>query len=301
MDLFDSKYLHAFYAICEAGSFHGAAEKLHVTQPAVSYQIQKLEEGLQASLFERVGRRIVRTPAGERLYDFCSRYFMELEQLSAEIGDNLPARTAPLRVVSVSGFGRFVLFPILSSKRFEHLRLELVYATAMDVFDSIEKGDYDFGAAYLTKVSNYLKFVPVRREELVMIAPGDFRFTGKKLGQLPTYSHLPFITYEESDYVFGKWFDTFFGAQPDVTRSVSHFEELEEVIEMVRLGRGLSVVPLDSVVSMARKKAIRILRPKSRHCWNQVFLVLRAGSFVRDEVQQIIEILQRESSRKSAD
>jgi DNA-binding transcriptional LysR family regulator len=82
--------------------------------------------------------------------------------------------------------------------------LELTYSTAADVFESIEKGDYDFGAVYLTKVSNYLKFVPVYREELVMIAPRDFSLAGKRLNQLETYANLPFITYDESDYVFGK-------------------------------------------------------------------------------------------------
>lgn len=271
---------------------------MHVTQPAISYQIQRLEDQLQAPLFERLGRRVVLTAAGKRLYAFCSRYFAELENLIEELNENLPARKAPLRVASVSGFGRFVLFPILSSKRFEHLRLELTYSTAADVFESIERGDYDFGAVYLTKVSNYLKFVPVYREELVMIAPRDFSLVGESLGEIDTYATLPFITYEESDYVFGKWFDAFFGAQPTATRSVSHFEELEEVVDMVRLGRGLSVVPLDSVTAVARKKKIRLLRPKSKHCWNQVFLVLRAGSFVRDEVQQIIELLRQKTPRR---
>jgi DNA-binding transcriptional LysR family regulator len=290
---FDIQFLQAFHAICETGSFRKAAEKMHVTQPAISYQIQKLEDQLRVALFERLGRRIVLTAAGNRLNGFCSRFFAELENLSEELGDNLPARTAPLRIASVSGFGRFILFPILSSKRFAHLRLELTYSTAAEVFESIERGDCDFGAVYLTKVSNYLKFVPVYREELVMISPKDFPLTKESIGTIDSYATLPFITYEESDYVFGKWFDAFFGAQPTATHSVSHFEELEEVIDMVRLGRGLSLVPLDSAAAVIRNKRIRVLRPKGKHCWNQLFLVLRAGTFVREEVHQIIELLQK--------
>ena len=92
----DIQYLSAFHAIGETGSFRKAAEKLHVTQPAISYQIQRLEDQLQAPLFERLGRRVVLTAAGNRLFAFCSRYFAELENLIEELSDNRPARTAPL-------------------------------------------------------------------------------------------------------------------------------------------------------------------------------------------------------------
>jgi hypothetical protein len=54
------------------------------------------------------------------------------------------------------------------------------------------------------------------------------------------------VTHLEGDYVFGRWFDATFGAHPTATTSVHHFDELEEVVAMVGLGYGASVVPLDA-------------------------------------------------------
>ncbi len=292
MDL-DTRYLNAFFAVCEQGGFGRAAERLHRTQPAVSYQVKMLEQQLDARLFERLGRSLVLTPAGRRLREFCTRYFAEFGAIQAELAENRPARAEPLRIASVSVFGRYVLFPLLCRPRFAHLRLDLTFRTATDVFRGIETGEWDLGAVYQTKVSNYLRFHPAHMEELVLIAAPAFRAPRGGLARLETYEKLPFVTYEEGDYVFGKWFQVLFGAQPAATSSVLHFEELEEVVEMVRLNRGLSIVPKDAAAAAARRREIRILRPLGRRCPNAVFLVTRAGGYIRPEMRLVIEALRR--------
>jgi DNA-binding transcriptional LysR family regulator len=298
MDL-DTRYLHTFFAVCEHGGFGPAAEKLHRTQPAISYQVKMLEQQMDARLFERPGRNLVLTPAGKRLREFCARSFAEFETIQSEFAENRPARMEPLRIASVSGFGRYVLFPLLCQRGFAHLRLNLTFKTAADVFKEIESGQWDLGAVYQTKVSNYLHFRLAHVEELVLIASPAFRIPRGSLRRLEVYESLPFVTYEEADYVFGKWFQTFFNAPPAVTSSVHHFEELEEVVEMVALNRGLSVVPKDAVAEAVRRKQIRILRPLKKRCLNEVFLVTRAGAFLRPEMRLIMDTLRRRRGARS--
>lgn len=64
------KYLQTFQAIIEEGSFTKAAEKLNYTQSTITFQMGQLEQELSAKLFERTGRRMLPTKAGEQLYPY---------------------------------------------------------------------------------------------------------------------------------------------------------------------------------------------------------------------------------------
>jgi DNA-binding transcriptional LysR family regulator len=297
----DTAYLPTFHAVCQAGSFKGAAERLFKTQPAVSYDIKMLERQLKVPLFERMGRRLVLTEEGRRLRDFCRRFFSELEVLAAEIGRREPSLTAPLRIAAVSVFGRFVLFPLLCTEQFQNARFELRYRTAAEVFELVESGGCDIGAVYQTKVSNYLRFIQAYVEEVALIGPIDETPPIANFAEPETYESLPLITYDESDFVFGRWFQTLFGAQPRATRRVHHFEELEEVVETVVLGRGFSVVPLDAAKAAEQAGRLRVLRPTGRRCLNQEYIVVRAGAFIRDEVHALVAELRAASAPDATD
>jgi DNA-binding transcriptional LysR family regulator len=162
----------------------------------------------------------------------------------------------------------------------------------------VEDGEVDLGVVYLPKVSNHLSFRALRDEELVLIAAPALlrgRLAQRTLGRLETYETVPFVTYLEGDYVFGRWFDAHFGAQPARTSSVHHFDELEEMVATVALGSGASVVPLDSVRAALSRREVRLVRPiRGRCCVNQVFAVTRAGAFVRPEIEAVLAELGRE-------
>jgi DNA-binding transcriptional LysR family regulator len=298
----DTRFLRAFHTVCEEGGFGRAAARLHCTQPAVSYQVRTLERDLGVPLFERGGRRAVLTPAGRRLLDFCRRYFAEYDGLAAEIVRGAPTRAEPVRIAAVAGFGRYVLFPALggllgppAAAGPPRPQLDLRFRTAAEVFRLVEDGDVDLGIVYLPKVSNHLAFHALRDEELVLIAgPSLVRgaLAARDLARLDTYERVPFVTYLEGDYVFGRWFAAHFGAQPAHTTSVHHFDELEEVVAAVAAGSGASVVPLDAVRTAAARRTVRVLRPvRGRRCTNQVFAVTRAGGAVRPELIEVLAAL----------
>lgn len=298
----DTRFLRAFYAVCVEGGFARAAQRLHCTQPAVSYQVRMLERDLGASLFERGGRRAVLTPAGHALLGFCGRFFGEFDQVATDIATGRPSRVQPLRIASVSGFGRYVLFPALTTllagdggAAAPRPPLDLRFRTAAEVLRQVEDGEVDLGVVYLPKVSNHLAFRALRREELVLIvAPSLMRraLARRDLSRLTTYRTVPFVTYLEGDYVFGRWFDAHFGHQPERTTSVHHFDELEEVVHAVALGCGASIVPLDSAAVAVAERRVRVVRPvRGRRCTNQVFAVTRAGATLRPELGAVLDSL----------
>src|SRR5215211_9003997 len=88
----DTRQLQAFCAVVEKKSFSHAAEKLGVTQPAVSLQVRALEHRLGQTLFDRSGRRVEPTEAGRRLYRSAQRMLA----LEAQLLDEVAADEGPL-------------------------------------------------------------------------------------------------------------------------------------------------------------------------------------------------------------
>src|SRR5579864_8654265 len=83
----DTRQLTAFCAVVERRSFSQAAERLGVTQPAVSLQISALEKRLGTQLFDRSGRRVEPPEAGMRLYRGAQRLLALEEQVVAEVSE----------------------------------------------------------------------------------------------------------------------------------------------------------------------------------------------------------------------
>lgn len=281
----DPRYLQAFVEVARALSFSRAATTLHKTQPAVSYQIHQLEEQLGASLFDRTTRRLTLTAAGVRLLDVCERFFGDFARYAAELRDPASVVASPVRIASVSSFGRYVLFPIL--ERLSALRYSLRFPTADQVFASLHDGSCDVGFVYLPVVSSRLVTADIWEEELVLIVPA--RGAPRRLPRsVDAFADIPFVTYDESEYVFGKWFETTFRHRPSALQSAYHFEELEEVVATVAAGRGWSIVP-DHCAT--HEKRVRVLRHPRERTRNRIYAVTRAGAREHPAVTTITQAL----------
>lgn len=284
------RYLEVFRAVCREGGFTAAARRLGCSQPAVSYQVRRLEEALGARLLEREGRRVVATPEGRRVRAFAEDVFAELARVRRACSAGAPLE--PLRLGAASGFGRYVLVPALHALREEEggaLEVRLQYEAADVLLDRLGDGAYEAAFVYKRRISNALTYRGVYDEELVLVGgPG----AAARLGA-PGRTALegePFVTYEEGDYVFGRWFDAVFGAQPSRLTSASHFTELEEVLDCVSRGVGLSIVPRDAAEGARAGGDVEILDAASgRRCWNQVFAVTRSGSEIRPRLARLLE------------
>ena len=287
MDL-DPRYLQAFYEVGRARSFSAAATHLHKTQPAVSYQIGRLEDQLGTRVFDRTTQRLSLTPAGERLYELCRRFFDDFARLAAALVDPAGFVPEPLRIGSVSAFGRNVLFPILA-KLPPPERYALRFPTADAVLAALHDASCDVGFVYVPLVSSRLRTAVVWHEELVLIAPpGTPRRLPRRADDLAA---LPFVTYDECEYVFGTWCATVYGRQPRSLRASYHFEELEEVVATVAAGRGWSIVP-----DHAAGPRVTILRHPRRRVRNAISIVSRAGAPEHPTTALVLAALRSASS-----
>lgn len=264
-------HLPVFLAVCEARGFGRAARRLGISQPSVSYRIRQLELALGSKVIERGTGRFQLTPVGARLAQLGSAFAVAVRELSEEIQRRDPSLEGPLRISTVTGFGRYVLLPLLLETPG---RLTCWFRTAEETAALVRNGEVDLGFVYVRLPSHALRFEPVYQEELVLITPVSGREWRKVDWMGRGAESAPFVTYEEHDYVFGQWFAAIRKRQSTQLTSVAHFDELEETIDAVAAGWGASIVPEDAARKYGGRR-VRIVHPAGRRAFNQVWLVRR--------------------------
>lgn len=282
----EMRYLHTFRAVCEAGSLRAAASTLHRTEQAVSYQLRKLEEALGMPVFQRGNGRLTPNAAGERLLAFCREMGRDWEKLHEEIRTASPV--APLRISAVSGFGRYQLLPLFRDGPLANVPIRMRYPTAEDVVRHMESGVCDLGFAYRMDAHERLSHMPVSAEEIVLIASPSLAHA--LMLDAPSLGAASYITYDESDYVFATWFTQVLGVNMTHLNAVAHFEELEEVLDWVTAGRGISIVPGACVTEHEARGEVVAMRKPHTPCRNIIYAVQDPARH-HAEIDQVLAVV----------
>lgn len=136
--------LRAFHHVALTGSFSGAAEALHVTQPAISDQVRKLEQEYDALLFNRAKRQVTLTGAGRDLLAVTRRLFDAEDQALQLLSENRALQGGTLRIVADSA--AHVLRVLASFRaRYPGVRVTIRSGNSQQVMESLHAYDADLG------------------------------------------------------------------------------------------------------------------------------------------------------------
>jgi DNA-binding transcriptional LysR family regulator len=179
----DTKQLQAFCAVVEKKSFSQAAEKLGVTQPAVSLQVRALEQRLGQTLLDRSGRRVEPTEAGRRLHRSAQRLLALEEQLFEEVAGDGDRLTGTLALGASTGPGAHLVPLLLCEFQSGHpdLRVALSIWDTQTVIDRVAERDLELGVVGALRRHRSLEFDPLVRDEIVLAVPPGHRAAGGTL------------------------------------------------------------------------------------------------------------------------
>jgi len=178
----DTRQLAAFCAVVERKSFSQAAERLGVTQPAVSLQIRSLEQRLGRQLLDRSGRRVEPTEAGRRLYASAQRVLAAEEHLLEELdADDEGAITGTLELGASTGPGGTVVPLLLCEFQEQHpdMRVRLTVSDTQTVVDRVAGRELEVGIVGAGRRHRGVAFEPFFSDEVVLACPADHRFARK--------------------------------------------------------------------------------------------------------------------------
>jgi DNA-binding transcriptional LysR family regulator len=171
--LMDTRQLAAFCAVVEKSSFSQAAERLGVTQPAVSLQVRALEERLGQTLLDRSGRRVEPTEAGLRLYRSAQRMLALEEQLYDEVAAESGELQGTLAIGASTGPGAHLVPLLLCEFQRDHpdLRVALSIWDTQTVSEKVARRELELGVVGALRRNRSLEFEPLVRDEIVLAVP----------------------------------------------------------------------------------------------------------------------------------
>jgi DNA-binding transcriptional LysR family regulator len=178
----DTRQLEAFCAVVDRRSFSLAAERLGVTQPAVSLQVRSLEKRLGVQLLDRSGRRVEPTEAGLRLYRGAQRLLALEEQLLADVAlDGDEALSGTFRIGASTGPGGIVLSHLLCEFQLRNpeLRIALSVFDTQTVIDRVHARELELGVVGAANRQRGVVFEPFLRDEVVLACPPGHPFAGR--------------------------------------------------------------------------------------------------------------------------
>jgi DNA-binding transcriptional LysR family regulator len=180
----DTRQLAAFVAVVEKKSFSQAAERLGVTQPAISLQIRSLEERLGRRLLDRSGRRVEPTEAGLVLYRKAQRILQLEHQLDEELArEETGALHGTLALGASTGPGGHLVPLLLCEFQREHpdLTVSLTISDTDRVIDEVADRELELGVVGALRRNRALEFEPLVRDEIVLAVPPGHPYAGKQM------------------------------------------------------------------------------------------------------------------------
>jgi DNA-binding transcriptional LysR family regulator len=179
----DTRQLAAFCEVVDRKSFSQAAERLGVTQPAVSLQVRSLEKRLGTRLLDRSGRRVEPTEAGHRLYRAAQRMLALEGQLYEELAGDDGALRGELVLGASTGPGGTVVPVLLGEFQREHPELSVVLSISDTnrVIEQVADRELELGIVGAAPKHRGVVFEPFFRDEVILVVPPGHRFAGEPI------------------------------------------------------------------------------------------------------------------------
>jgi DNA-binding transcriptional LysR family regulator len=180
----DTRQLRAFCEVVERKSFSQAAERLGVTQPAVSLQVRSLEKRLGTQLLDRSGRRVEPTESGAKLYRGAQRLLTLEDEIESELaGDATGALDGTLEIGASTGPGGVVLAQLLCEFAQDHpqIHFSLSVFDTQTVVERVAERTLELGVVGAAPRHRGVEYEPFLRDTVVLACPPGHPFAGKTL------------------------------------------------------------------------------------------------------------------------
>lgn len=183
---FDFGDLEAFLAVKETGSFHLAADRLNLSQSAITRRIRKLEEALDSALFERTTRAVKPTLAAKRLQARAEAILQDARETALVMRDESVAfshqRNAIVTLATIPTVMTSLVIPALLSfqNTDQSARVRLLDGDANEVAEAVAQGEADFGISSIPSLEAVTQFEPLFDDEIVLALPPRHKLAGEK-------------------------------------------------------------------------------------------------------------------------
>jgi LysR family cyn operon transcriptional activator len=255
------RHLRYFVALAEYLSFTRAAQRVHVTQSTLSHQIRRLEEEVGYLLFDRTGKRVALTEAGEVFLEFAANALREVDRGLGALQRDAADMAGQIRVGATNTFNLGFIPQCVASFLARHPNAKVIIdeLSADDIRAKLNDGEMDLGIAYRPPGPSELDFEPLHNEEMVLAVSDRHALARRKRVRVVELHRQRLVLLPHAFATRGMLEECFLaaGAEPVVVAEMNTIAPMLELVMLTQVGAivaanavqphaGLCIVPLES-------------------------------------------------------
>lgn len=273
----DIRQLRAFVTVAESGSFTRAAASLNLSQPALTVQIRKLEEGLGLRLFDRNTRSVALTRSGRELLPALGRILRELDGVVAETRQLSTMQRGIVRLAVLPSFASGVLPETIADFRRRHpgIGFSIRDVIASRVAELVANGEADLGLTGGAVLGPDLEILLRGTDRMHAVYPEGHELARRIAIGIADLAHHPLVLMDQATSV-RQVVDAAFaaaGIAPLVGAEVTY---MASAVGMVRAGLGVAILP-GSAMEVRAERSLRSQRIEGEGFARPIAVVKRRG------------------------
>ena len=289
------RHLRLLQAVVDSGGLTAAAERLHLTQSAVSHQLKALEEALEQPLVERASRPLQLTPAGKRLLLLAQSTLPQVEAALRDLAKLKDGEAGELRIAVECHTCYDWLMPAMDAYRaaWPHVELDLLGGFQSDPVGLLLENRADLVITSEMSSRKGISFAPLFGFEMLALLPPDHALAAKKFLLPADFASETLITYpvpeDRLDLIRRVL------APAGIKPARREAQLTVAILQLVASRRGLAALPAWAVEPYLQRGYVAA-RPIGKHgLWGELHAAVRAGDAARAYVLDFIETVKRES------
>jgi len=286
---FDLNDLHAFRAVAEMGNFRKAAEAVHISQPAFSRRIDKLEQALGVRLLERTTRRVNLTAVGRDFARTVQQVLDELDGALLGIRGVAATRMGEVTIACVPSTVYYFLSQSIRRYRetYPKIRVKVFDAGANEVLAAVARGEADFGLNFIGSQEPDIDFKPLLEERFVAACRRDHALAAKRKVSWTELAKYDYVSVAKSS---GNrlLLDQALSGLPGRPQAIYEAQHVTTMLGLVEAGLGVAAVP--SLAMPAADHPLLVSVPLvDPIVTRKVGLIRRKGRTLSPAAQQLYE------------
>ncbi|MDF2541425.1 MAG: transcriptional regulator, LysR family [Herbinix sp.] len=289
----DLHYLEIFNTVAKHVSFKRASEILHISQPALSIQIKKLESQTGLRLFYKIGNKMYLSDDGIMLYEYTKKIFTIIDEMEQNISNQQEFIGGTIQLGGSNTPGTYILPTVIGEmkKLYPSVTVNLHIADTSEITTMIENGTLDL--AVNGGNGNYNSNIVVEKlldDRLVIVASPKNSLCEKECVDVEDLSEISFIAHNTTSQLY-TWFKKFID-EFQIPENISmHFGSIDAIKHAVYADLGISIIPYYSAkleIEMGLLKELKMNKGDFHYPYS---LIYHKNKYLSATTKRFIEIL----------
>jgi DNA-binding transcriptional LysR family regulator len=291
--------LQAFVAVADLASFRKAADNVHLSQPALSRRVAKLESTLGVRLFDRTTRSVRLTAMGREFAVKARALLVDVESLVA-MGDAVATRAGEVTVACVPSAAYYFLPDLIQRyhERFPRMRVRIIDEAANAVLGAVVRGEADFGINFIGTQDPEVDFHPMVEEPFVAVCRLDHPLASKRSVTWAELGRYDYMTVSKSS---GNrlLIDLALANAPERPRWFYETRHVSTLLGLAEAGLGVTAVPRLAMppAGHAMLATVPLIEPTITRT---IGLIRRRGRSLSPAAQELYALITAEGPRAGA-